>query len=215
MRASSDLRFPQQPAVVNDPEQQTGQHQPNRNLRVDAWTTVVRAIALRHFLVQPPGRAPRRSFPGRWRSCATTRRGAPSAMIATTSSPPAPGTTGGRMSQPPAPGRRCGRPRDQSSRGKSDIGGCLRDVVDRVVRLRGDLPAVRVPDQRKVGDVGRATVRGQSRQTLTIPRQIRQVFHQRVSLEWIAAALALTLRKLDSILRFEYRNLFFRLHNLH
>ena len=48
------LSFPHQPAVVHDAEQKAGEHQPHRHLRIDARTAVVRAVAVRHFLAQPP-----------------------------------------------------------------------------------------------------------------------------------------------------------------
>ena len=47
------LRFAQQTPVVHDPQQKTRQHQPNRHLRVDPRTAVVRAITIRHLLAQP------------------------------------------------------------------------------------------------------------------------------------------------------------------
>ena len=45
------LRFPHQSAVVHNPEQQAGKHQTHRNLRIDARSAIVDAIAVRHFLV--------------------------------------------------------------------------------------------------------------------------------------------------------------------
>ena len=54
-----DLRFPHQPAVVHNPEQQAREHQAHRHLRIDAGPTVVRAIAVRDF--------PRPASPGRER----------------------------------------------------------------------------------------------------------------------------------------------------
>ena len=38
---------------MHDPEQQAREHQAHRHLRIDAGPTVVRAIAVRHFLAQP------------------------------------------------------------------------------------------------------------------------------------------------------------------
>ena len=48
-----DLRFPHQPAVVHNPEQQAREHQAHRHLRIDAGPAVVREIAVRHLLAQP------------------------------------------------------------------------------------------------------------------------------------------------------------------
>lgn len=49
-----DLRLAHQPAVVHDPEQKTGQHQPDCHLRVDAGPPrAVRGIAPLHFGTQP------------------------------------------------------------------------------------------------------------------------------------------------------------------
>ena len=47
------LRLAHQPTVVHEPQQKARQHQPNRHLRVDPRSTVVRAITIRHFLAQP------------------------------------------------------------------------------------------------------------------------------------------------------------------
>ncbi len=45
-----DLRFPHQPTVMHNAEQQPGEHQPDRDLRIDAGPTVVHAVAVRHRL---------------------------------------------------------------------------------------------------------------------------------------------------------------------
>ena len=47
------LRFAQQTAVMRNPEQEPGQHQTNRDLRIDPRPTVVRAIAIGDVLMQP------------------------------------------------------------------------------------------------------------------------------------------------------------------
>jgi len=45
-------------------------------------------------------------------------------------------------------------------------------------------------------------------ETPPFPGMATQAFHQRVSSMWIATAPVLTLRRLDAIWRFEFRNLF-------
>ena len=47
------LRFAHQSAIVHDPEQQAGKHQPKGHLRVDPWPAVVGAIAIRNLFAQP------------------------------------------------------------------------------------------------------------------------------------------------------------------
>lgn len=42
----ADLSLTDQLAIVYDAGQQTREHQANRGLRIDAWPTVVRAIAV-------------------------------------------------------------------------------------------------------------------------------------------------------------------------
>ena len=49
-----DPSFPHQPAVVHDAKQKAGEHQTYRHLRIDTRTAVVPAVAIRHFLAQPP-----------------------------------------------------------------------------------------------------------------------------------------------------------------
>jgi hypothetical protein len=48
-----DLRLPQQPPVVNDPEQEPGQHQPYRDLRVDAGPAGRGVVEAGDLVVQP------------------------------------------------------------------------------------------------------------------------------------------------------------------
>jgi hypothetical protein len=48
-----DLRLAQQPAIVDDAEQEASQHQPQRHLRVDARPTVVGTVDLSNLLPQP------------------------------------------------------------------------------------------------------------------------------------------------------------------
>ena len=47
------LRFTHQPAVVDDPEQQSRKHQSHRYFRINPWPAGVRAIAVRCFFAQP------------------------------------------------------------------------------------------------------------------------------------------------------------------
>ena len=47
------LRLAHQPTVVYEAQQQARQHQPHPHFRVDSRATVVRAIAIRYFLMQP------------------------------------------------------------------------------------------------------------------------------------------------------------------
>ena len=48
-----DLGFTHQLAIVNDADEQTGEHQPDRHLRIDCWTAIFNAIAVDHFFSQP------------------------------------------------------------------------------------------------------------------------------------------------------------------
>jgi len=47
------LRLAHQPAVMHDAEQESGQHQPNRHLWVDAGPTVIHAVDVAHLAGQP------------------------------------------------------------------------------------------------------------------------------------------------------------------
>jgi hypothetical protein len=48
-----DLRLPQQPAVMHDPEQEPGQHQPHRDLGVDAGPAGRSVVEVGDLVVQP------------------------------------------------------------------------------------------------------------------------------------------------------------------
>lgn len=48
-----DLRFAHQLSVVNDPREETGKHEANRGLGVDARSAIVFAVAIRHITPKP------------------------------------------------------------------------------------------------------------------------------------------------------------------
>ena len=50
----TDLRFTHQSPVLNDPQQEARQHQPNGNLGIDAGTAVVGTIEIGQFGTEPP-----------------------------------------------------------------------------------------------------------------------------------------------------------------
>ncbi len=48
-----DLRFPHEPAVVDDAQQEARQHQPDRDLWIDTRSPIVRAVQLPDLATQP------------------------------------------------------------------------------------------------------------------------------------------------------------------
>jgi hypothetical protein len=48
-----DLRLPQQPSVMHDPEQEPGEHQPDRDLGIDPRPPVALAVQLGHLRAEP------------------------------------------------------------------------------------------------------------------------------------------------------------------